>query len=150
MIFIEQDKNFKETVNKDRELIEWNKHDYVLLNPENLKRLINYTENLAVKDYIQNFIDDELSPDQIEAYKIITEDMRLQFKFKVYLLYSLRNDIVHGAVDYYPNIELYFELIKDIIEGILLKMFSTAVDESSKSITLENLALELEKPFTNS
>ena len=90
MIFIEQDKNFKETVNKDRELIEWNKHDYVLLNPENLKRLINYTENLAVKDYIQNFIDDELSPDQIEAYKIITEDMRLQFKFKVYLLYSLR------------------------------------------------------------
>ena len=48
MIFIEQDKNFKETVNKDRELIEWNKHDYVLLNPENLKRLINYTENLVL------------------------------------------------------------------------------------------------------
>ena len=150
MIFIEQDTNLKETVNKDRELIEWDKHDYVLLNPENLKRLIDYTENLAVKDYIQNFIDDELSPDQIEAYKIITEDMRLQFKFKVYLLYSLRNDIVHGAVDYYPNIELYFELIKDIIEGILLKMFYTAVDASSKSITLENLTLELEKPFTNS
>lgn len=148
--FIKQDETFKANVDNDRELIEWDKHDYVLLNPENLKRLINYTDNLTVKDYIQNFIDDELNPDQIAAYKEITKDMRLEFKFKIYLLYSLRNDIVHGAVDFYPNIELYFELIKDIIEGILIKMFYSAVDASSRNLTLENLTSELEKPFTNS
>lgn len=147
IIFIEQDNDFKTKINNDTELIGWDKHDYVLLNPNNLRKISSYTTNLDVGDYIKRFIDEELTPNHIFGYKEITRIMREQFKFKIFLLNSLRNDIVHGAVDYYPNIELYFKVIKEIVEGSLMKIFNESIDASSKCRTLEDLMFDLEKPW---
>lgn len=147
IIFIEQDNDFKTKINNDTELIGWNNYDYVLLLPNNLRKISHYTNNPAVRDYILRFIDEELTPSRILGYKEITKVMREQFKFKIFLLYSLRNDIVHAAEDYYPNIELYFKVIKEIMEGCLLKIFYEAIDASSKCKTLEDLIADLEKPW---
>ena len=145
--FIEQNNDFKTKINSDLELKGWDKHDYILLNPKNLEKIISYSDIFEVKEYIQRIIDEELTPGQIENYKIITEALREEFKFKVLILNSIRNDIVHSASNYYPNMNLYFEIIKGIIEGILLKMFDEAADTSSKCTTVDDLILELQKPF---
>lgn len=147
MIFIKQDTDFKTRINNDTDLIGWDKHDYVLFDPNNLRKIIDYTNKIEVRSYIRRFIDEELTPDQIAGYKEITRLMREQFQFKIYLLYSLRNDIVHGALDYYPNIELYFKVIKEIMEESLIKIFNESIDSSSKCKTLDDLIEDLEKPW---
>ena len=145
--FINMDNDFKTKINDDSELIGWDKYDYVLLNPDNLRKLINYTNNQDVKKYIKRFIDKKLTSAHISAYTKLTKNMREEFKFKIFLLNSLRNNIVHGAMDYHPNIDLYFNVLKSIVEDCLLKIFNEAVSTSSTCNTLDDLILDLEKPW---
>lgn len=114
--FMEEDKDFMHNVSNDPELNGWQEYWYIL--QENLPKLEKYATKQRDKEYIHKFILD-FPPSRVEAIKETVALQRIEFKFTLLMLYSLRNTIVHQALSNIRYLPLYIEELGAILEFCL-------------------------------
>lgn len=83
-----------------------------------------------------------------EAVKAEVEQMREMESFRVLLLYHLRNKIVHEAIPYVPDVEVYADKAEQILAGVLEAMADDAVEDTPENELMEELlAGQEEQPW---
>ena len=83
-----------------------------------------------------------------EAVKAEVEGMREMESFRVLLLYHLRNKIVHEAIPYVPDVEVYADKAEQILATVLETMADDAIVDTPENEFMEQLlAGQEEQPW---
>ena len=142
--FINEDKEFEFKIQNDPELNRWDEYDYVLL--ENLSKLTKYASNPEHRKYINRFISD-YPPQRVKAIKENVKTKRIEVKFTLLLLYSLRNKIVHHALDSIRYLPLYIEKLSDILEYCLWAVLSETLRIPTNLQNIDDFIERFQRPY---
>jgi hypothetical protein len=90
-------------------------------------------------NYRQGFIDDR--------EKIINEVGRLKelFRFTLLFLKALRNDMVHQALSYSPEVSIYAEELEDVLEDVIVKVGGDAIQPAPECNSIKDLIKQYEE-----
>jgi hypothetical protein len=122
----------------------------VLLDPEKVRIVVALASGLESEQGIRNFFGNLRNWAQNDRY--VREDvhsLREYQRFKIELLYGLRNRMAHGAARYSPEMETYVEEVEDVLENVLQKMADDAASPSPMHATVTDLTDALDRrPWT--
>jgi hypothetical protein len=74
-----------------------------------------------------------------EAIREEVEWMRERESFRLLLLYHLRNKIVHEALPYVPDVEIYADKVEQVLGRVLEAMVDDAVEDEPENEVMEQL-----------
>jgi hypothetical protein len=72
---------------------------------------------------------------------------RARFRFLLHRLYDLRNLVVHEALPYRVDIEIYCDALEEIFEDILRKTVDILLDPTRSAQTFEELKVAVQAPW---
>lgn len=129
----------------------WNEYARVLLDPAKVKMLalLASEHDPALADRLSRFVEElrALAQDY-EGVAGEVEAQRERESFKLALLGSARNDIVHEARRDHPNIEAYAEKIERVLADVLDRIVADALEEKPGMNFVKQLASrEEEQPW---
>ncbi len=78
------------------------------------------------------------------AYEARVELLRDEFRFKLFLLKALRNDIAHGGEHEHPTFLQYSEELEDVLENLLQSIGNAIINDSRKYRTVDDLIREID------
>lgn len=133
------------TIDGSFRLKNWDRDRRVLADHRTVKRLIKLipVEESDVRSYAQNYLE-YLLPfvAHRKLYEEEVEVLRSEFRFKLLLLKSLRNDIAHFGVHEHPALDLYANEIQAIFEDVLVRVGNGIINEVPRHATMDSLINE--------
>ena len=147
---VETTPSLRAKVNAIRDLDGWDEDQRVLLDPEKVRIVAALASGLGSERGIRNFLGDLKKWAVNDRY--VREDvhsLREYQRFKIELLYGLRNRMAHGAARYSPEMETYAEEVENVLENVLQKMADDAANTSPMHATMTALTDALDRrPWT--
>jgi hypothetical protein len=147
---IEKNEPIRSVADGRSELRRWRFDLNVLLKPENLMLLnsLSPDDYAEAKAYFLKCAEDfQKVVDEKEDHRQAVEKLRELFEFKLRLLYGLRHELVHEALTYRKGMRLYAETLEAIVEDVLRKIVTTAIQETPDYDSVENLAEWYQLPW---
>jgi hypothetical protein len=142
------DAELRSIVDADVQLEGWSTDRRVLLNHQNVARLLTHIadEKVQIKEYVKGY-QDYLRRFVDSRQAILKEVDRLRglFKFKLLLLKGMRNSMVHQALSFRPDAKVYAEALEDILEDVIVKVGNDAIQPSPGCNSVRDLIDEYEE-----
>lgn len=147
---VESDGALRASVDAAERLKGWQDDRRILLQVAAAEELATIAERLeaASAEYIRKYATDLAAFASDTSWLVDqVQYLRDRCRFRLHLLYDLRNQIVHEALPYRADIELYAEQLEEIFEDVLLKMAGEAVSPQSNCASLDDLITAYRAPF---
>lgn len=144
---LKEDADAFAAVNADPKLRNWDKKFTPLLDHKKVKRLISLIPktNDKLRDYVEKYLDDLMAfVNARAAYEQELGWLREEFRFKLFLLKALRNDIAHGGEHEHPTFLLYSDELQDVLEKLLESIGNAIITNSAKFKTVDEVIKEIE------
>lgn len=126
----------------------WDDDARVLLDPAKVKllALLASEHDSALAERLRRFVEElcELAQDH-ETVAQDVEWQREQESFKLVVLNSARNRIVHEARREQPDIEAYADKIERVLADVLVKLVADAVEEDPENGFVKQLAMRYDE-----
>lgn len=147
---IEENEVLRTRVDSCPDLIGW-KYDYtVLIQPQKIEVLLSLTPDTIpeTKKYFEDSREQfqRIDSKKAEVIKVV-EELRNEFRFKLRLLYDLRNKLVHEALPYRAGMRLYAESLERILEDVLQKIAASASRQSIGYTSIKEVADWYQQPW---
>lgn len=133
--------------NADPKLRGWDTKYTPLLDHKKVEQLIALipAANTKLNGYIRGYYDYLMGfVDNRAGYEARLELLRDEFRFKLFLLKSLRNDIAHGGEHEHPTFLLYSDELEDVLESLLQTIGNSIINDSRRYKTIEDLMSDLD------
>jgi hypothetical protein len=145
---IQGDDELRSVVDADSQLKGWSTDRRVLLDHQNVARLLTHIadEKVQIKEYVEDY-QDYLQKFVSSKQAILKEVDRLRslFKFKLLLLKGMRNSMVHQALSFRPDAEVYAEVLEDILEDVIVKIGNDVIQPSPGCNSVRDLIDQYEE-----
>lgn len=127
-------------VSQTPELVGWDTDQRVLLNPAKVRILRMLANRSRAEDLVRNLLSELRSLAQIDSALVAeVERLREHQRYKLDLLYGLRNRLAHRAERYTPIVETYAEELEQVVETVLDKIVEDAARASPEHSTIEEI-----------
>ena len=130
------------------ELEGWSNDRRVLLDPKKVRVLATLASHMgsSLAASLEKH-GDELRKLALEAVEFDegVEELRDGERFKLLLLSNLRNRLVHEALTFEPNMEIFANELEKILKRVLVKMAAVATDAEPEFATMEELMEEYQR-----
>ena len=129
-------------------LKDWNKDYRVLLNHNNVRALIDLipSEKKELKDYVIGY--EEYLYGFVRGRASIIEDMeelRASYRYRLFVIKQIRNDIVHQALGYESNVAIYTDELENIFEETIVKLTNDAIRAVPQCVSIKDLIAQYEE-----
>lgn len=134
-------------VNADPRLRGWDTKYTPLLDHNKVERLLALipATNAKLSNYVRGYLDHLMEfVNNRAAYEARLELLRDEFRFKLFLLKSLRNELAHGGEHEHPTFLLYSDELEDVLENLLQSIGNAILNDSRKYKTVDDLISEID------
>jgi hypothetical protein len=147
---IEDDPHLRVSIQASPDLARWEDNERILFEPRRVEEIIALTppgNTRALADF--NVYLDLLREKwgQVDAIRKFVEQEREMLKFRLHLLYKLRNRMVHEGFNSGAEVDVYAEELEQIFEDVLRKMARQATLQPPQCATVDQLTQELQQPW---
>lgn len=134
-------------INTELKLNGWDKTYKPLLDHRNVQKVIRLIpcSKSKLRAYAKSYLDYLLSfvNDRLHLEKEL-EVRRQQFRFKLYLLKNLRDEITHGGVQEHPTFMLFSDELQDVFERLLQSTGNAIINNPRKYTTVDALIKDVD------